>query len=535
MFSPREDATSGDYFVRIDEYLSAAVEQHSDQGRGRDDGGEAKLEQAPVSPPAPSVPRHPRPASDLSPREIQARLRSGSTIAEVAQEAGVNEDWIGRFAAPILAEQSRVVQQAQQLTFDRPRVGPSSQPLRTSVRWNLAEQGALRDDEVFDAGWSAFNLHGSRWVVRFSFVAKRRRKLAEWEVDLRTGELTALNRVATDLGYVEPGSRRRRPPDELPPAPQAPRRRSARGRSAKAAGKATGKSRPATIKKGPAARKSGQVSKGSGAKKSAGSKASLRKAVPAPTKGRRSAAEKVASKKAAARKSGPPTGPARRAPAKSATGKRPAPQKAMAKKAPVKKAPVKKVTAKKVTAKKAPAKSAPAKKVTKGPAVPRPALAPPGPPSSSPSLPSSGASSGSPPPARAAGRPRTVATEIRPPTMALPSPAPAPPAPEEEAPQRTEQAVPPPTRAPLVILSTPDAPADADDDAPAPGPRRLFSRHPRHEEDSGVVGWPSHEVEAPSVVGRPSSPAVRLRPDLPSGPDDELDSGTAPPPQPPGR
>src|SRR5204862_673980 len=54
-----------------------------------------------------------RPQSALTPREIQARLRSGFSIAQVAAEAGVGQDWVARFAAPILAEQQQVLERSQ--------------------------------------------------------------------------------------------------------------------------------------------------------------------------------------------------------------------------------------------------------------------------------------------------------------------------------------------------------------------------------------------------------------------------------------
>src|SRR5438067_1012604 len=70
-----------------------------------------------------------RPESALTPREIQARLRTGRTIDEVAREAGVTADWVERFARPILAEQAQIVEVARAMTFSKPRLGPSAEPL----------------------------------------------------------------------------------------------------------------------------------------------------------------------------------------------------------------------------------------------------------------------------------------------------------------------------------------------------------------------------------------------------------------------
>ncbi|HSH61020.1 MAG TPA: septation protein SepH, partial [Acidimicrobiales bacterium] len=335
MLSRRDDATSGEYFVAIDEYLLAAIEQFDGEGDDADDrqvDARASLALPRGSLPAPA-PMYPRPSSELSPREIQSRLRSGSSISDVADEAGVDEEWIVRFAAPIIAEQARVVQQAQGLTFTKPRVGPSSQPLRTSVRWNLADQGSLRDDELFDAGWSAYNLQGARWVVRLNFVAKRRRKMAEWEVDLREGELLARNRVATDLGYVEPGRRRKRSDSEL--SPPAPAGRSNRG-SAKKATKAI----KATKKKALAPRVARAGMKKVGAKRpSAKVVKTSRNATPRKAAAAKATPRKVAPRKATPRKVAPRKATARKATARRATARRATARRATARRATARKAP----------------------------------------------------------------------------------------------------------------------------------------------------------------------------------------------------
>ena len=93
----------------------------------------------------------PRPQSSLTPREMQARLRAGSTLAAVAREAGVDEEWVEPFAVPILAERAEVVARAQLMTLSKARLGASAQPLGTSVRWNLAGRGLSLPEEQFRA------------------------------------------------------------------------------------------------------------------------------------------------------------------------------------------------------------------------------------------------------------------------------------------------------------------------------------------------------------------------------------------------
>src|SRR5437762_4932350 len=185
--------------VQLDQQLLATIAEaerirNGESGEGGEAGGR---------------PRPARPASRLTPREIQARLRGGRSIPEVAAEAGVPLDWIDRFAAPIAAEQARMVDRARVMTFSKQRIGQSSQPLGISVRWNLLDKGVLLSEDEFEGGWSAFQLQDEIWMIRFRYTSRSRLQSAEWELDAGAQRLTARNRLATDLGYVEKGRRPR--------------------------------------------------------------------------------------------------------------------------------------------------------------------------------------------------------------------------------------------------------------------------------------------------------------------------------------
>ena len=205
IFSARKGAKSGGFLVTLDEALYDTIDE---AGRERDgDNGAARTRR----------PATPRPESALSPRDIQRRLRAGRSVASVASEAGVDEDWIMRFAVPILAEQAQVVSRAQGLTFAKARLGLSGRPLGESVWWNVADKGVMMAEDTYDQCWTAHHVRDSIWIVRFDFVNRKKRQRAEWEVDTRETTLTARNRLASELGYIEPG-RRGKPPAPLPPA-----------------------------------------------------------------------------------------------------------------------------------------------------------------------------------------------------------------------------------------------------------------------------------------------------------------------------
>ncbi len=204
IFSTRKGAKSGSFVVAIGGELTEKLDEVQRLRNG-------DLETAPA-PPArrDERERRTRPESLLTPREIQARLRAGRTIEEVAREAGVDIDWVERFAAPILAEQRQVVELARSLTFTKPRLGESAEPLGESVAANLADRGLRVLDDEFDMSWSAFQLRDGVWTVRFRYRNRGREQQATWELDVANNRVVSRDRMGSDLGYVERSRRRRR-------------------------------------------------------------------------------------------------------------------------------------------------------------------------------------------------------------------------------------------------------------------------------------------------------------------------------------
>ncbi|MBV8234775.1 MAG: DUF3071 domain-containing protein, partial [Acidimicrobiia bacterium] len=206
IFSARKGSKAGGYLVILDRELLTNIAEAERLRNGDQEHPEGS-------------PARPRPTSRLTPREIQAYVRSGRSIPEVAAEAGVDAEWVERFAVPIVAEQAQMVERALAMTYSKARLGQSSQPLSTSVRWNLADKGVALTDEAFEQGWSAFQLQDEVWMVRFRYTSRARLQVAEWELDLGTHQLASRNRLASELGYVEKG---RRPPALPAPAPRMP-------------------------------------------------------------------------------------------------------------------------------------------------------------------------------------------------------------------------------------------------------------------------------------------------------------------------
>jgi hypothetical protein len=208
ILSARRGARSGGFVLEVDDDVAEAV------AAALEVAGEVEVvEEAALEELAP-----PRPQSALSVRELQARLRLGHTVESVAAEAGVDVEWVARFAAPVLAEQMRVVDATRNATFHRSRLGPSALRLGASVYRNLAAKGLTTPTDELDRGWATRQIAEGRWLVTFSYVSRGRKQQATWELDLRSGEVRATDRLGADLAFV-PGAPKPATPTAAPTKP----------------------------------------------------------------------------------------------------------------------------------------------------------------------------------------------------------------------------------------------------------------------------------------------------------------------------
>jgi hypothetical protein len=134
--------------------------------------------------------------SQLRPREIQARIRAGASVEQVASAAGVPIQKIERFAYPVLLERSRTAELAQRAHPVRAD-GPDSRTLGDVV----AHTFGLRGQEYTDAEWDSWKGEDGRWVVALSWRAGRSDNRAHWtfQPGAHGGTVTAVDEHASDL------------------------------------------------------------------------------------------------------------------------------------------------------------------------------------------------------------------------------------------------------------------------------------------------------------------------------------------------
>lgn len=233
LLSDRTDGRGGRFWVQLDDEFVAVVDQaivaaaqpRPSARRSSGPGASPMPYPGLPDPPAPAESWHGEdrpgrglptahpaarpgagPASSLSPREIQARLRQGRTLKEVAEEAGVGVEWIDRFSGPVLAELRAAVEWAGALRLSTPRKGESALNLAEAVRRNLLRRGVRLTDAEIASRWSASHQDGGQWAVRFDYVSRQRPFRAEWLVDLHSRTLRAVNPLAAQLGFAEDAS-----------------------------------------------------------------------------------------------------------------------------------------------------------------------------------------------------------------------------------------------------------------------------------------------------------------------------------------
>jgi len=159
--------------------------------------------------------------SQMRPREIQARIRAGESVQQVADGAGVSVERVERFAYPVLLERSRTAELAQSAHPVR-EDGPDVRTLGEIVAYAFG----VRGQDYSQAAWDAWRADDGRWIVALRWTAGRSDNAAHWQFSAGAhgGTVTALDEHAEDLldPHRAPRTLRAVEPEPLP-VPDEPR------------------------------------------------------------------------------------------------------------------------------------------------------------------------------------------------------------------------------------------------------------------------------------------------------------------------
>ncbi|ROS30872.1 septation protein SepH [Cellulomonas sp. PhB150] len=164
----------GRFRVRIDETLRAAVRRDRPQ-----------LEQLRAEG-----------AGNLSPREIQSRIRAGATTQEVAEQSGLTVEHVRRYEGPVLAEREYIAEQARGTRIGRDSGAPTLGDLVT-------DRLAVRGVDVGSLAWDAARGASGPWVVLARFTVGDVDHEARWTFDTSARSVTADEDEARWLSETE--------------------------------------------------------------------------------------------------------------------------------------------------------------------------------------------------------------------------------------------------------------------------------------------------------------------------------------------
>ncbi|CAN5189105.1 septation protein SepH [soil metagenome] len=139
----------------------------------------------------------PDPGADrkLSPKEIQAQIRSGMSAEDVSAVTGVPLEHIQKFEGPVLAEREFVVSSALAVAVHTAAETGSvaASTFGTVIRTRLHDLGAV------DERWASWKEVTGGWVVKLSFTADSIERDARWSFEPKKAALAPLNNEAISL------------------------------------------------------------------------------------------------------------------------------------------------------------------------------------------------------------------------------------------------------------------------------------------------------------------------------------------------
>lgn len=132
----------------------------------------------------------------LRPKDIQARIRAGASVQEVAESSGMDVSKVERFAHPVLLERQRAAElasAAHPILAD----GPAVETLLETITTALTDRGLSSANTT----WDAWRAEDGRWTVRLDWQAGLSENVAHFRYTpgAHGGTVTAIDEAASEL------------------------------------------------------------------------------------------------------------------------------------------------------------------------------------------------------------------------------------------------------------------------------------------------------------------------------------------------
>lgn len=142
-------------------------------------------------------------SSYVSPREIQERIRNGETVAQICDATSSPEDYVSKFAKPVVDELEHMIESAKavRLTVPGDRFNDEGQ-----IEFGELISTRLEQANAGDVTWSVRRSGATTWDVTVGYTIGANSGLALWAFDPRKVLLTPENEAASGLSTVEGAS-----------------------------------------------------------------------------------------------------------------------------------------------------------------------------------------------------------------------------------------------------------------------------------------------------------------------------------------
>jgi hypothetical protein len=133
--------------------------------------------------------------NQLSPREIQMRVRAGEDPQHLAEVLHADINWVMRFAGPVMDERLRMADEPRRARARRSTADGQTVVFGEAVDSRFSAHGI----EVNDVRWDSHRREDGQWVIRAHWVGGEIERTAEWLFNLSGRSVSPLDDTASDL------------------------------------------------------------------------------------------------------------------------------------------------------------------------------------------------------------------------------------------------------------------------------------------------------------------------------------------------
>ena len=139
-------------------------------------------------------------SSYVSPRDIQERIRNGESVAQICDETSSPEEYVSKFARPVLDELEHMIESAKSVRLIVPGDRFNDEGL---IEFGELISARLEQANAVDVVWSVRRAGATTWDVTVAYTIGSNTGLALWSFDPRRVLLTPENEAASGLSTVE--------------------------------------------------------------------------------------------------------------------------------------------------------------------------------------------------------------------------------------------------------------------------------------------------------------------------------------------